>query len=108
MKGVHLLSEGRKEGRVRVSIEAGGQEFSIDRSLRTRGNDVVQEECYISTKTGKERLSPSELKERVISILGFNEPTHPRAESLVYRYAVFTPQEQMKRSSPATLRPGSR
>src|SRR5271155_5838060 len=26
----------------------------------------------------------------------FNEPSNPRAESLVYRFAVFTPQEQMK------------
>ncbi|MDG6898826.1 MAG: AAA family ATPase, partial [Nitrososphaerota archaeon] len=98
MKGAHLLSEGRKEGRVSVTFESGAKEYTIDRKLRVKGDDVVQDECYISTGEEKTRLSPSDLKERVVSILGFNEPTHPRAESLVYRYAVFTPQEQMKES----------
>ncbi|HMD78949.1 MAG TPA: SMC family ATPase [Nitrososphaerales archaeon] len=96
MKGEHLLSEGKKEGRVSVVIEAGGKEYTIERRLRARGDDVSQDDCIIKGDGTMERLSPSDLKERVVSILGFNEPTHPRAESLVYRYAVFTPQEQMK------------
>jgi len=96
MKGAHLLSEGRREGRVSVTFEAGETEYTIDRRLKARGVDVVQDECTITSGGERTRLSPSDLKERVVSILGFNEPTHPRAESLVYRYAVFTPQEQMK------------
>jgi DNA repair protein SbcC/Rad50 len=96
MKGTHLLSEGRKEGSVSITFEAGGTEYTVDRRLKVKGGDVVQDECHISAGGEKVRLSPSDLKERVVSILGFNEPTHPKAESLVYRYAVFTPQEQMK------------
>jgi DNA repair protein SbcC/Rad50 len=96
MKGEHLLSEGKKEGRVSVVIEAGGKEYTIERRLRIRGDDISQDDCIIKGDGTMERLSPSDLKERVVSILGFNEPTHPKAESLVYRYAVFTPQEQMK------------
>ena len=96
MKGAHLLSEGRKEGHVSVTIEVGGKDYTIERRLRAKNDDVSQDECSISSGGFRERLSPSDLKERVVSILGFNEPTHPRAESLVYRYAVFTPQEQMK------------
>ncbi|HME19056.1 MAG TPA: SMC family ATPase [Nitrososphaerales archaeon] len=96
MKGAHLLSEGRKKGSVSVSFESDGQEITIDRSLKVKGEEVVQDECFITSGGQRTRLSPSDLKERVVSILGFNEPTHPRAESLVYRYAVFTPQEQMK------------
>jgi exonuclease SbcC len=96
MKGAHLLSEGRKEGKVSLTFESGGTEYKVERRLKTRGDEIVQGECYIASGGGRERLSPSDLKERIVSILGFNEPTHPRAESLVYRYAVFTPQEQMK------------
>jgi exonuclease SbcC len=96
MRGSHLLSEGRKEGSVSVTFETDGSEYIIDRRLRLKGAEVVQEECHISSRGERVRLSPSDLKERVVSILGFNEPTHPKAESLVYRYAVFTPQEQMK------------
>lgn len=96
MKGAHLLSEGRTDGKVSLTFESGGTEHIVERRLRLRGGDVTQDECNISSGGVKERLSPSDLKERVISILGFNEPTHPKAESLVYRYAVFTPQEEMK------------
>ena len=96
MKGAHILSEGRKEGKVTLKFESAGAEYTIERKLRLRGDDVVQDECQIRRGAERERLSPSDLKERVVAILGFNEPTHPKAESLVYRYAVFTPQEQMK------------
>jgi len=96
MRGAHLLSEGRKEGNVSVTLEEGETEYTIDRRLKAKGDDVVQDECTITSGGERTRLSPSDLKERVVSILGFNEPTHPKAESLVYRYAVFTPQEQMK------------
>jgi DNA repair exonuclease SbcCD ATPase subunit len=96
MKGAHLLSEGRRDGKVSLTFESDGTEYIVERSLRLKGDAVTQDECSISSGGVKERLSPSDLKERVVSILGFNEPTHPKAESLVYRYAVFTPQEQMK------------
>jgi len=96
MKGAYLLSEGRKEGKVSLTFESGGRVYKVERGLKTRGDEVAQGECHITSEGERERLSPSDLKERIISILGFNEPTHPRAESLVYRYAVFTPQEQMK------------
>src|SRR5215467_4463760 len=96
LKGSHLLSEGRNAGRVLLSFESGGTLYTIERHLKVRGEEVVQDECYIASEGDRTRLSPSDLKERVVTILGFNEPTHPKAESLVYRYAVFTPQEQMK------------
>ena len=95
-KGAHLLSEGRKEGKVSLTFESAGVEYKVERGLKVRGSDVVQGECHLTSNGERERLSPGDLKERIVSILGFNEPTHPRAESLVYRYAVFTPQEQMK------------
>ena len=96
LKGSHLLSEGTQMGRVSVTFKSGEAEYTIERHLKVRGREVAQDECYISSKGERTKLSPSDLKQRVVSILGYNEPTHPKAESLVYRYAVFTPQEQMK------------
>jgi exonuclease SbcC len=96
MKGTHLLSEGKTDGHVSVVIESAGKEYTIERRLRAKRDEVSQDDCMITVDGKKERLTPSDLKERVISVLGYNEPTHPKAESLVYRYAVFTPQEQMK------------
>jgi len=95
-KGTYLLSEDRREGHVEVCFVSEGKEYVARRGLRRKGEDVAQEECYISAEGRNTKLSPSDLKQKVVAILKFNEPTHPRAESLVYRYAVFTPQEQMK------------
>lgn len=96
MRGTYLLSEGKADGRVAVVVEVSGQAYKIERGLRRRGDEVFQENCFITTGGERTKLSPSDLKERVVSLLGYNEQTHPKAESLVYRYAVFTPQEQMK------------
>ena len=96
VKGGHLLSEGKNDGHVLVEFLMDGKEYRVRRGLRRRGSDVVQESCYFESDGVKEPLSPSDLKQRVVAVLRFNEPTHPRAESLVYRFAIFTPQEQMK------------
>jgi DNA repair protein SbcC/Rad50 len=96
LKGSHLLSERKQSGMVSITFESGGTEYTVLRHLKARGEEVVQEDCYIYENGERTKLSPSDLKERIVSVLGFNEPTHPKAESLVYRYAVFTPQEKMK------------
>jgi exonuclease SbcC len=36
------------------------------------------------------------MRRKVLEILGFNEPPGARSSSVIYRYAVFTPQEEMK------------
>lgn len=96
MSGGYLLSEGTNSGHAKVGVTQGGRNLEVYRGLRRTGENVVQENCYISEDGTRTELSPGDLKQRVISLLGFNEPSHPRAESLVFRYAVFTPQEQMK------------
>lgn len=53
-------------------------------------------EHYIIEPNGKLSLEASELKQRILEILHFNEPEDPKAQSWIYRYAVFTPQEEMK------------
>jgi exonuclease SbcC len=96
MSGDYLLSEGREEGYAELVFDMDGSEYTVHRGLRRRKSSVTQVECYMTSAGTKTELSPGELKERVISLLRFNEPQHPNAESLVYRFAVFTPQEQMK------------
>jgi exonuclease SbcC len=96
MSGGYLLSEGTNSGHAKVRVSQGGRKLEVYRGLRRTGENVVQEDCYISEDGTRTELSPGDLKQRVISLLGFNEPSHPRAESLVFRYAVYTPQEQMK------------
>ena len=95
-KGASLLRMGTNEGYVTLRFEVDGKEYEVHRSLVRRGKRVQQGEGYIKSHEGKRHLSPSELKQEVLSILKFNEPPNPKAQSVIYRYAVYTPQEEMK------------
>ncbi|MGQ9718582.1 MAG: AAA family ATPase [Nitrososphaerales archaeon] len=95
-KGASLLRTGESEGKVGLTFEANGKEYTIRRSLVRKGKSIQQSEGLMETEQGTMYLSPTELKEKVLEILNFNEPPDPRAQSVIYRYAVFTPQEEMK------------
>jgi len=95
-KGSGLLRIGEKEGSVLLEFEVDGNEYKVLRSLKRKGNSVQQGTGYLLSNEGKLQLAPSELKERILKILSFNEPSDPKAQSVIYRYAIFTPQEEMK------------
>jgi exonuclease SbcC len=96
MSGSYLLTEGRDQGFVSLRFSEREKLYEVHRGLKRRKNTIIQDDCYIINDGRRENLSPSDLKSRVIEILQFNEPSNPRAESLIYRFAIFTPQEQMK------------
>ena len=96
VSGKNLLSEGKQSGHVSLKFSVNAKELEVRRGLIRRKESVAQEKCYIVEDGKRTDLSPADLKERVIGLMKFNEPSNPRAESLVYRFAVFTPQEQMK------------
>ncbi len=95
-KGGALLRTGANKGSVALKFEVEGEEYAAYRALERKGTSAQQSECHIKTKEGTLHLSASEMKERILEILRFNEPPDPKAQSVIYRYAVFTPQEAMK------------
>ncbi len=96
LKAEHLLRNGCSKGFVELTIDLAGKELTLRRTLERDNGKISQAECYIILDGAREDYSVTELKSRVLSILGFNEKAHPQASSLIYRYAVFTPQEKMK------------
>lgn len=95
-KGAALLRIGSTKGHVVLEFQVEGTQFTAYRSLQKRKNAVQQDKCFINVDGTEFRLSPTEMKERILQILNFNEPANSRAKSVIYRYAVFTPQEEMK------------
>ncbi|MBI1971940.1 MAG: SMC family ATPase [Candidatus Aenigmarchaeota archaeon] len=96
LKADHLLRNGCARGFVELTLDVAGKELVIRRSLEKSDGKTTQKECYLISGGAREDYSVTEMKSRVLSILGFNEKVHPQASSLIYRYAVFTPQERMK------------
>lgn len=95
-KGASLLRTRSKEGSVELKFEVDGNKCKVYRSLVRKGKTVHQGEGYIVSAQGKKHLSPTEIKQEILTILNFNEPIAPQAQSVIYRYAVYTPQEEMK------------
>ena len=94
--GGFLLRNGTNIGGVTLQFEVNGVDYEVHRGLVRKGKLVHQENCYLIGPDGKSVLSATEMKEKILQVLGFNESSNPRAQSVIYRYAIFTPQEEMK------------
>ncbi|MDA4124452.1 MAG: SMC family ATPase [Thaumarchaeota archaeon] len=94
--GSSLLRLGEQEGEVRMRFEVDGSEYEVRRGLERKGGGVQQTDGDFEAPAEKVALSPRELKERILEVLQFNEAPEPKAQSLIFRYAVYTPQEEMK------------
>ena len=95
-RGGSLLKAGENEGSVSLIFEADGKEYTVQRRIVKKRNAYVQDECVLKTENGAMKYSPTEIKEKILEILDFNEPPDPKAQSLIYRYAIYTPQEEIK------------
>jgi exonuclease SbcC len=95
-RGGALLKAGAKKGSVKLKFDIEGKEYEICRNLERKAKSVQQADCSFGTEEGVLNLSASEIKEKVLEVLNFNEPPDPKAQSVIYRYAIFTPQEEMK------------
>ena len=97
-KADSLLAKKAESGRVELGFSVDGRKYEICRSLVRKNGRIShdQKKSWIKADGQKEPLSVSELKQRVLQILRFNEPAAATAESRIFRYAVFTPQESMK------------
>ncbi len=97
-KAESLLAKKSESGYVILEFSVDGAKYEIKRTLKRKSDSVNQDPKNSWIKTGDvtEPLSPSELKQRVLQILKFNEPAEPTAVSRIFRYAIFTPQEAMK------------
>lgn len=95
-KASSLLRVGESKGSVELEFEAGGREYWVRRTLVKKGGSVQQAEGKLRGADGEEDYPASEMKEKILGILNYREPTDPRSKSLIYQYAVYTPQEEMK------------
>jgi len=97
-KAESLLAKKSESGFVILEFSVDNEKYEIKRGLKRKSSGVNQDpkNSWIKIDGIVEPLSPSELKQRVLQILKFNEPSDPKSESKIFRYAIFTPQEAMK------------
>jgi len=97
ISGEALLRKGEKDGEVELCFELEGKEVRITRRLRKVQDSVAQDAGFLIIDGKKVDCTSTELKARILSMLGYPKELLSRSNSLVYRYTVYTPQEDMKR-----------
>ncbi len=95
-----LLRFGAQEAEVELTLLVESQEVTLHRTLKSKkgkkSTKIEQGLCEIITGGNRHEYSVTEMREQVLSLLQYNENPDPRSKSVIYRYAVFTPQEEMK------------
>ena len=96
LSGENLLRYGSDEGSVELKFDVDGKEVIIKRNLKRAKDSTKQESGFIIVDGKKDDGTHIELKARILDLLGYPKELVSKSKSLVYRYTVYTPQEQMK------------
>jgi DNA repair protein SbcC/Rad50 len=93
--GSALLRNGEEVGEVILEFESEGREIIIERRLRRGNKSVTNEFASLSINGEENEYSITEIKTRILEIM--NYPSEfIKKNNLLYKYTVYTPQEQMK------------
>lgn len=95
LNGGALLRNGKNQGSVELTFLLDGKEVMIKRVLKRAATGIVQDFGYLSVDGKGQEVTTVELKQRVIELLHYPQEMLTK-KSLIYRYTVYTPQEEMK------------
>src|SRR3989338_2814767 len=93
-----LLRHGKKEGEVELSFDLDGKGIIVKRKLKRGKEDIAQEAGYIIVDDKKKEGTAIELKTDILNLLGYPKELVTKSKDIIYRYTVYTPQEEMKQN----------
>jgi len=96
LSGGTLLRHGTNEGTVELAFEVSGKNVIVKRALKRGKQSISQEAGYIIINEQKKEGTAIELKAWVLELLGYPADIVSKSKDLIFRYTVYTPQEQMK------------
>ncbi|MBU2561705.1 MAG: SMC family ATPase [Nanoarchaeota archaeon] len=96
ISGEALLRKGENEGEVRLLFELEGRAVEVTRRLKRQRGSVAQDAGFMVVDGKKVEGTATELKARLLDLIGYPKELLTKSNSLVYRYTVYTPQEEMK------------
>ena len=91
-----LLRNGAHAGKIELTLELNSKEIKISRILKRTPTSVKQDAGSIVTNNMRVDATPVELRAKIMELLGYPKDTQSVTKDLIYRYTVFTPQEQMR------------
>ncbi|MCK5334386.1 MAG: SMC family ATPase, partial [Candidatus Aenigmarchaeota archaeon] len=96
LSGAELLRHGKPQGSVVLKIRLGGCDVEISRTLERKKDTIAQSAGYAIVDGVRHDLTGFALRFFVFELLGYPINLLRKNKSLLYRYTVYTPQEEMK------------
>jgi len=96
LSGEALLRNGKNLGVIELCFEVDGKEIIISRKLKRGKNGITQDSGWIEVDGKRKEASPVELKAEVLQLLGYPDELLTKGKDILFRYTVYTPQEEMK------------
>ena len=97
LSGESLLRKGSTEGSVELEFQINELPLTIKRTLKRSPKGVQQSAGFFIENGIKTEATAIELKTKILTLLGYPQSLLTTSKSLIYRYTVYTPQEEMKR-----------
>lgn len=96
LSGGALLRHGSREGSVTLEFNIDQNNIKIYRALKRTSSGISQDAGFIEINSIRTECTAIELKSKILSILGYPDELITKSKSLIFRYTVYTPQEEMK------------
>ena len=77
-------------------MQIDSKDILIKRTLKRSNEDIKQEAGYVVINGIKKEGTSEELRAIVLELLGYPKELVKKGKDLIYRYTVYTPQEEMK------------
>ncbi|MBN2454275.1 SMC family ATPase [Candidatus Woesearchaeota archaeon] len=97
VEGAALLRHGKSSASVVLDFSIEGKQVRVCRTLKKNSAGIAQSAGYIEIGGTRTEYTAVELKARILELLGYPKSLLTKSKSLIYRYTVYTPQEEMKR-----------
>ncbi len=95
LNGSTLLRNGAAQGSVEVEMVIAGKNILIKRVLKRGINGITQDFGFLSVNGVGHELTAGEMKQQIITLLNYPQESVTK-KSFIYKYTVYTPQEEMK------------
>jgi len=96
LSGSALLRHGKQTGRVELEFEIDNKNIKISRILKKTTTGISQDAGFIEIDGTRTDSTAVELKSKILEIIGYPEELLTKSKNLLFRYTVYTPQEEMK------------
>ena len=91
-----LLRKGAVNGSIELTFRVESNEVMIKRNLKKDKNSIKQLAGHLIINGIKKELMPVELKAEMVGLLGYPEEFISKNKNYIFRYTIYTPQEEMK------------